>query len=527
MLTADAHLANDLGSACQRWAHRPATTGGGITWTYRELGARVAKMAKSYRELGIAPGDRVVCGLRDRPELVAAVHAAWACGAIHVGVHNDLTGPELVSVVERTGAAAVVFQPGRRDDDPLAPLAAVARAAPGTRRIVLDAPVRPGECSLAEMLDEGSSHSDIPPPPPAGTLPVALFLTSGTTGRPKAAVETFPALLAKVRFFADSVGPGPDDVHLMYLPMAHAFGLKLSLLALLSGGHLVLLERFAPEAALASITEHQVTVLPGTPTHFTLLLDALDERRHQVGSLRWGVSAAAPFSRELAQRVYDRLGIELLSVYGCSEGFLVTTTRRDDIVAGSVGSSVFRGPPGSPPSGSVQVVDLDDGTPLPAGKLGEIRFSTSAPVRYWGEPAVAVDGWYRSGDIGRIDPDGRLYIVGRTKDVINRGGLKVSSGEVEAALCQHPRVSDGAVVAAPDPVLGEAICACVVPAGPTIPTLAELRSFLGVGLARHKLPDELCLVQEIPRSPIGKLDRRALHEAVVGADLARERLRPR
>lgn len=527
MLAANAHLETDLGSACQRWPHRPATTGGGITWTYRDLGARTAKLAKSYRELGIGPGDRVVCGLRDRPELVAVVHAAWACGAIHVGVHNDLTGPELLSVVRRTGASAVVFQPGRRDDQLVAPLAAVARAAPGTRRIVLDGPVGPGEWSLAEMLDEGSSHSDIPPPPHAGTLPVALFLTSGTTGRPKAAVETFPALLAKVQFFADSVGPGPEDVHLMYLPMCHAFGLKLSLLALLSGGHLVLLQRFTPEAALASITEHRVTVLPGTPTHFTLLLNTLDERRHHVASLRWGVSAAAPFSRELAQRVYDRLGMELLSVYGCSEGFLVTTTRREDILAGSVGRNVFRGPPGSPPSGSVHAVDLDEGTPLPAGALGEIRFSSSAPVRYWGEPPVAVDGWYRSGDIGRIDPDGRLYIFGRTKDVINRGGLKVSSGEVEAALCQHPQVSDGAVVAAPDPVLGDAICACVVPAGPTIPTLADLRSFLGVNLARHKLPDELCLVREIPRSPIGKLDRRALHEAVVGADLARERLRPR
>jgi len=364
-------------------------------------------------------------------------------------------------------------------------------------------------------------------PPHGADEPSHLLLTSGTTGRPKAVMETLPACWAKMQFFAEACGPAPDDVHLLYLPVAHVFGLRLAMLALLTGGRLVLTERFSPNGALRLVTDERVTVLPGTPAHFTLLLDALDPGQHRVDSLRWAVSAASNLPRPLADRIYDRLGVELLYIYGCSENFSVLTTDRQEIRRGSVGRRIFKGPDGTPPDGTVAVFDPAGGPPLPSGVVGEIAFGAARPVRYWKDADAATDGWYRTGDLGRIDPDGAVYVLGRLKELVNRGGLHVSPSEVETAVRLHPGVADSAVVATPDSVLGEVICVCVVPAGVDAPDLAGLRDFLAPVLARHKLPDELCLVEAIPRTKIGKVDRPALRATVLAGGRARQRWRPR
>ncbi|HEX2275459.1 MAG TPA: fatty acid--CoA ligase family protein, partial [Acidimicrobiales bacterium] len=246
-----------------------------------------------------------------------------------------------------------------------------------------------------------------------------------------------------------------------------------------------------------------------------------------VSSLRWAVSAAATLPRPLVERIYDTLGCELHYVYGCSENFTTQTTDRDEILAGSVGREVFRAPDGEPPDGTIVAVDPDDHTPLPAGQVGELAFGARGPVHYWKAPPAATDGWYYTGDLGRVDPDGRVYVLGRLKELVNRGGLKVSPTEIETAARSHPRVADAAVVGTPDPVLGEAICLCVVPAGEPPPDLAELRAFLGRTLARHKLPDELAVVTSIPRTKIGKVDRPALLAGLAVAGGPTERLRPK
>ncbi len=291
-------------------------------------------------------------------------------------------------------------------------------------------------------------------------------------------------------------------------------------MALASGGRLVLLDRFSPARALRLVSDERVTVLPATPTHLTLLLRNLDPRSHRVDSLRWIVSAAAPLPSAAIEGVYERLGAELLYVYGCSEGFLTQTTDRTEIRAGSVGGQVFGAPRPevAPPDGSVAILDVEHDARLAPGETGEIAFGTSRAVRYWGEPAPEGESrWYRSGDLGRLDEHGRLFVSRRLKEVVNRGGLKVAYGEVEAALARLPAVADSAVVATPDAVLGEAICACIVVGDGSPPTLAGLRAQLAERLARQKLPDELCVVDALPRSPLGKLDRPALRALVVDA----------
>jgi acyl-CoA synthetase (AMP-forming)/AMP-acid ligase II len=495
-----------LQAACRRWADRPAITFAGATMTYADLGRGVARLAAAYRRLGIGPGDRVLTQLPNSPEHVMAINAAWAVGAIHVGTDNDLTGPELAWLVARTEAAALLFRPHPDAPDPHAALRAVEADSPETRLIVAGAE---GDIRLDDLLAGPEAFDDwAPPHAPDDTS--HLLLTSGTTGRPKAVMETLPACWAKMQFFVDAFEPGPGDVHLLYLPVAHVFGLRLAMLTLLTGGRLVLMERFSPLGALRLVADEGVTVLPGMPAHFSLLLDALDPGRHRVDTLRWAISAASNLPRPLVDRIYDRLGVDLLYVYGCSENFTVLTTDRDEIRRGSVGRLVFKGPPGTPPDGTVAVFDPDAGARLPPGEVGEIAFGAACPVPYWKDPDAATDGWYRTGDLGRIDDDGSVSILGRLKELVNRGGLHVSPSEVETAIRHHPAVADSAVVATPDEVLGEAICACIVAGEGAVPDLAALRDFLAPTLARHKLPDELCLVDAIPRTKIGKVDRPAL-----------------
>jgi acyl-CoA synthetase (AMP-forming)/AMP-acid ligase II len=519
-------LAPSLAAACARWADRPALTSPAGTMTYAELGRTAARLTASYRRLGIRPGDRVVCQLPNWPEHVLAVNAAWSSGAVHVGTDSDLTGPELAWVVERTEAAALVFSPRAGSTDPLAPVRAVRRARPATKVIMAGDGVG-GDVPLADLLVGGNGEGGdwAPRRPPDDTA--HLLLTSGTTGHPKAVRETLPACWAKMQFFADAYGPRTDDVMLLHLPVAHVFGLRLAMLALLSGGRLVLADRFSPAGALGAVASEGVTVLPGMPAHFTLLLGALDPGRHAISSLRWAISAASRLPGPLVDQIYDRLGVDLLYVYGCSENFTVLSTDREEIAAGSVGRTVFRGPAGSPPDGTIGVLDPETGKELPAGTVGELAFGAAHPVRYWKAPDAATDGWYRTGDLGRVDPDGLVYVLGRLKELINRGGLHVSPTEVETAVARHPAVADSAVVGTPDPVLGEAICACVVAGAQPVPTLEDVRTFLGATLARHKLPDELCEVDVIPRTKIGKVDRPALVRMVVAGGRPRQYWRPR
>jgi acyl-CoA synthetase (AMP-forming)/AMP-acid ligase II len=214
-----------------------------------------------------------------------------------------------------------------------------------------------------------------------------------------------------------------------------------------------------------------------------------------------GIGSAAAFPPDLLRAVYDELGMEFMLMYGSSEGVGVATADRDDVLRGSVGR---------PQPGTVAVVD-PEGEPVPPGETGEIAFSRAAfPVRYWDGPEAEDTGWYRSGDLGRLDGEGRLYVLGRIKHQINSGGLKVDPAEVEGALARAEGVHDAAVVGLPHPVYGETVCACVVAGPGAAPTLEGLRAELGEVLAPHKLPRELCLVDRIPRTRLGKVDLPAL-----------------
>lgn len=506
-------LMGALQDACGRWADRPALTCAGRHTTYAELGAAVRRAAAGYRALGIGPGDRVVCSASNRPGHLVALAAAWSVGAVHVGADYQLTGPELSRIVELTGAAALVWEPPREAADPSAALGAVRSRHPSLAVFQLgDAPVADGCRAFAELGGEPGVAAGGPEPED----PALIFISSGTTGAPKATLGYHGNLAQRWRRLAGWLRFGEEDVHLAHLPLSHGFGLMMAMGALLSGGRLVLLDPFSAGEALRLIRSEGVTVLNGAPAHFTLVLARLDAEGGGADTLRLAVGTAAAFPVELVRGIWERLGADFMYMYGSSEGVGVATTDRDDIVRGSVGR---------PSPGSVRVVDAER-RPLPAGEVGELAFSRRVyPVRYWGAAgggaAEAEEEWYYSGDLGRVDDEGRLYVFGRLKHQIDRGGLKVDPVEVEAALLRLATVADAAVIGAPDPVLGETVCACVVPAPGHAPGLEEVRAALAGELAPYKLPQALCVLERIPRTRIGKVDLPALRaRAAAGPALA-------
>jgi acyl-CoA synthetase (AMP-forming)/AMP-acid ligase II len=486
--------------------------------TYAELGKSAAALAGGYRRLGVGRGDRVVSSLSNRPEHLVALGAAWAAGAVPVGADYRLTAPELSSVLRLTGARVLVYEPPPDTGGAFPALPPLLQAHPEVRVVaVADRPVPDGCLAFADLARPAPPGA-APPAAPSPDDPALIFITSGTTGRPKATLGYHGNLAQRWQRLAAWLEFGPEDVHLAQLPLAHGFGLMMAVAALLAGGRLALLPRFAAEDALRLIDAEEVTVLNGAPAHFRLLLNARDPARHPLRRLRLSVGTAAAFPPGLVRALWDELGVQFVFMYGSSEGVGVATTDRDDILRGSVGR---------PAPGSVAVVGSDR-RPLPRGEVGELAFSRRAfPVRYWGEPGeqegpggAGCDGeWYYSGDLGRLDPEGRLYVLGRLKHQIDRGGLKVDPVEVEMALLRCPGVADAAAIGVPHPVLGETVCACVVAAPGRVPELAPLRAALAAELAPYKLPDQLCVLDHIPRTPLGKIDLGQLRAAVARTPL--------
>jgi acyl-CoA synthetase (AMP-forming)/AMP-acid ligase II len=518
-----ATLADAVGAACRRWPERDALVCTHHRLTYAGLDRATDRLTAIYGFLGLAPGDRVVCAVGNRCEHLVAMAAAWAYGVVHVAADHRSTAAELIAIADRTGAAALIFEPGGDRGNPFGTSAAVRRRMPTLRIITVTRHMVPNDYLRWSLAGDGAP-TDLPPASAAGPAPAdpaIIFISSGTTGTPKATLGYHGNLARRWTGLGGWLGFTPDDVHLVQLPLSHGFGMMMAVSALLRGGRLVLLDHFSPSAALDAVTAEGVTVLNGAPAHFTLLLDRLDPEKHRVETLRFGVGTAGRFRPELVNAIWERLGVDLMIMYGSSEGVGVATKDPEDVLRGSVGR---------PEPGSVTVVGPDR-APLPVGSIGEVAFSRGVyPVRYWAdgdgaalprEPEARPAEWYYSGDLGHLDEQGRLYIHGRLKHQIDRGGLKIDPTEVELALLRCPGVTDAAVLGCSDPVVGETVWACVRPTAGSHPTLAGVRAALAGTLAPFKLPEALCVLDEIPRTALGKVDLPRLRAAIASAPAER------
>jgi long-chain acyl-CoA synthetase len=337
-----------------------------------------------------------------------------------------------------------------------------------------------------------------------------ILYTSGTTGRPKGAELTHANLMSNVDVTAtDLVQVGPDDVIFGALPLFHSFGQTCGLnTAVRVGACLTLVSRFTPEKALEVIARDRVTVFEGVPTMYVALLACPERTREDVSTLRVCVSGGAALPVEVLRGFEEAFGCVILEGYGLSETSPVASFNHPDRPRkpGSIGTPI-RGV-------RMRVLDAD-GAAVAPGEVGEIAIQGDNVMKgYWGQPQATAeaipDGWFRTGDLGRVDEDGFYAIVDRKKELIIRGGYNVYPREIEEVFYQHPDVVEAAVVGLADAALGEEVGAAVVVRPGSSATAEELREYVKAQVAAYKYPRQVWLVDALPKGPTGKILKREI-----------------
>ncbi|MCY0935128.1 (2,3-dihydroxybenzoyl)adenylate synthase [Streptomyces sp. H34-S4] len=500
----------------QRYGGKTALVQGATRLSYRDLETWVDRLAAGFREHGITPGDRVVVQLPNTPEFPAVCFALFRLGAVPVFSLTSHRASEIRHLCEIAGAAAYVLPAAHRGFDHLALGLALREELAPLRHLFVLGEVPEG----VDAVPLGSVDADPVAlvEPDAGE--VAFFLLSGgTTALPKLIPRTHDDYAYQTRAAAQVNGLTEDDVYLAALPVEFNFtwGCPGVIGTLQSGGTVVLAEGPTADDCFRLIEEEGVTFTSLVPTVAQLWLETAEWSEYSLRTLRTVQIGGAPLSPELAARIGPGLGVRLQQVFGMAEG-LISFTRADDPEEAVL---TTQGRPISP-GDEVRIVG-EDGAELPLGATGELH--TRGPYTLHGyyraeqhnKVAFTTDGFYRTGDLARLTPEGRLVIAGRIKDVIVRGGDKVSAGEVEGHLLTHPAVARAAVIGVPDEYLGERICAFVVADGEP-PSLLDLKQALqGRGLAEYKLPDRLELIDAFPLTGLGKVDKKVLAAALAGA----------
>lgn len=463
--------------------------------TYRELAASTARIAGHLQRIGLERGDRVLILMDNRVEVAEAYLAIPRAGGIAVCVNPASAPAEIAHVLDDSGARIVLVDAAHR--------ATVQAFATADRPLlVID------EERYAELLATGSE-------PPRDGLelddPAWMLYTSGTTGRPKGVYLTQRGCLWVVAAcFAPILGLGPDDVVLSPLPLFHSYALVLCVLAVVAVGATErILPRFSVADVLGALREGGPTVFPGVPTMFQYLLDRLDGEPLEAPDLRVCMSAGAIMPGALNAAFENAAGVPLLDGYGITETSTMVTMNwpTGERVPGSCGLPL--------PGLTVRLVDPATGSDALPGAEGELWVQgPNVTPGYHNLPdataAVLVDGWYRTGDLGRRDEHGFLRISGRTKELIIRGGENIYPAEVEAAIMATGAVKDAAVVAAPHRSLGEVPVAFVV--APDGVDAGALLAACAGHLAAHKLPERVIEIEAIPRTGSGKILRFRLQE---------------
>lgn len=458
-------MADNFASLLEATARRrPGATAlawhdGSLSW--QELELRAGGFARALAGRGVGPGDRIALSLPNRWTFVVALWGGLKSGATVVPLNPLLTREERAKILAHLRPRLVV-----------------------------------------EEVDAGEAEW---PGVAVGDSPALILYTSGSTGQPKGAILSHAALAFSSRSWAGPVmALTPEDRVLAVLPFSHSYGLNGALLApLCAGAAVVLLERFSPEEALGAIARHRVTVFPGVATMFRRLLDSRALAGADLPSLRLCLSGAAPCPWELAREWHRRTGVRILRGYGMTELF-----RPISYLAGEttdLPEAIGRPVPGV----EVRAVD-ESGCPVPAGEVGELWIKSPAAMDgYLDAPgetrAVLEDGWFKTGDLVSVRPDGFLRIAGRKRELILRGGYSVFPAEVEAALLTHPAVAEAAVIGVAHAELGEEVVAFATLRPGSTARPEELIGHCKERLAAYKYPRRIVLVDQLPKGATGKV----------------------
>ncbi|WP_030196141.1 class I adenylate-forming enzyme family protein [Streptomyces sp. NRRL S-87] len=486
---------------------------------YTALDRKVRCLATGLRDLGIRPGDVVGVQLPDNRNAVIADLALAALGAVALPFPVGRGVLEAECLLRRAEAVAVIAAVAHRDARPAADLHTLSRAMPALRHVVAVGPgaAPGGTVAWSELLRSDPAGFVPARPDPDGAA--RILVSSGSEAEPKMVAYSHNALAGGRGNFLASLNPDGTPPRCLFLvPLASAFGSSGTAVTLARhGGTLVLLDHFTADAAIEAVRAHEPTHVLGVPTMIRMMLERLDATDERLPAPTALVLGGAPLDASTATAAAQAFGCPVVNLYGSADG-VNCHTGLAEVVPPTGGTGVVAGHP-DPRVAEIRITDPDTQEALPDGAVGEIiSRGPMTPLCYVGAPDLNAryrtpDGWVRTGDLGYLDADGVLHVVGRLKDVVIRGGANISPAEVERELRSHPQVRDVVCVGVPDPLMGERLAACVVPTGAEAPTLGTLGDHLTTrGLDRYKHPERLLTVTEIPLTAAGKPDRSALSE---------------
>lgn len=497
--------------------------------SYGEYLEMVNRVAANLLKLGVRRGDKVALYIGNRPEYVFCYIATVSIGAAAVPVSTRFAAAEAQFVVENSDSSFLVASPGALGIDFLANVNEILPSCPLVKKVVVlgtpeDVARVPGalpqsavfgDVSEADMKALAEARAEVDEDDTA-----FLCYTSGSTGIPKAAELTHRNIVSYVEGQLDAADIGPDDRLLLDIPVNHVGGNIMAIMSMLgAGATLVVIDQFVPQEVLEYIQKEKITVLGQVGAQYIMMMMVPDFESYDLSTVKKAVVSAAPTPKEVFEQVRDKFGIYLTNGFGLSEVCgAVTFTRVEDDSFERLSTSIGKANKGV----TVGILDAS-GEPVPQGEEGEICIKGDMVMKgYYKKPdetalVMTDDGFFRTGDMGRIDSDGYVYILGRKKEMYIRGGENVYPPEVEEVLTQHPGVMFAAVIGVPDKLMGEEGKAFIVAMpGAEPPTEDEIKQWCTERLARFKVPRYVEFRDALPLTPLGKVMKRALYEELAG-----------
>ncbi len=476
---------------------------GGVV-SYQDFLSTAAQYAHVLTRLGLVPGDRLAAQVEKSPQALALYAACVQAGVVFLPLNTAYTSDELNYFIDNSGARLVIC-----DVQSQSTLAPMVSALGGNVETL-------GADGSGSLPDRTQGMPDSFPTADRDACDLAAFLyTSGTTGRSKGAMLTQDNLLSNAETLASYWRFTEDDVLLHALPIFHTHGLFVATnVTLAAGGSMIFLPKFDLDAILRLLP--QATTMMGVPTFYTRLLNDPRFDRDLVRHMRLFISGSAPLLADTHVQFEARTGHRILERYGMTETNMNTSNPYDgERRAGTVGFAL--------PEVELKITDPATGATLPEGEIGQIEVRGRNVFKgYWQMPdktaaELRADGFFITGDLGRIDADGYVQIVGRNKDLIISGGYNIYPKEIEQLLDEQPGVLESAVIGVPHSDFGEAVVAVLVPKPDETPDVEAIGRSISTSLARFKHPREFILVDELPRNTMGKVMKNVLRDRCAGS----------
>jgi len=486
----------------QRQADATAVIEGETRWTYSDLLGRVNKAAAGLKQQGIKAGDHVGLLLQNQKEFFVAFFALRKLGAIVVPINIQILPQDIAYVVKHAGITSAIIDESLYANFKSIPL-----------RYFIVGETQDSHMSFDELLQAGEVGQNEPVDQSDDNALAFLMYTSGTTGNPKGVMLSEKNLLSDFEGFNQYAGINNEDRIVMALPLYHTFGLIVALAGLFSGASISLIPKFNPKRIMKSAIDEKATILPLVPTLFSILLElAKRQGGLELPSLKFCISGGAALPVILHNKIVELLKAPVLEGYGLTETSPVLTVNTpEESLPGCVGRPL--------PNVTIQIT-AKDGSVCATDQVGEVWAKGDMVMAgYYKQPEetakiLTADGWFKTGDLGHLDSEGRLFISGgRIKDLIIKAGENISPVSIEEVLHRHPAIREAAVIGLPHEKLGEEVVACVgLKEDAPATTGQDILRYCRENLAPLLIPGQVEILDQLPKGPTGKILKKVLKE---------------